>query len=518
MNDIAATESRNAINVIDRAKPLRDALQKHDLWTPHQTAARRWPIGCVSLEVTQRCNLDCTLCYLSEHSEAVHDYPLEEIFRRIDLIADQYGPNTDVQVSGGDPTLRKREELVAIVAYIRAKGMRSSLFTNGILATRELLAELVAAGLSDVAFHVDLTQERKGYDTETSLNVVRDEYIERARGLGLSVFFNTTVYDANLSEVPMLARFFAERSDVVRLVSFQLQASTGRGTLGARDDIVSQHSVMRLIERGAATPLNFDALIGGHPSCNRYATAITVGRGASTRAHDLFRDGDFIARVMRETADVVIDRRSNVRAALSVVRAILMRPGLALAGIRALWRLLWRMKRDVPRVAQGVNKISYFLHNFMDASALEQERLDTCVFMAAGPDGPIPMCQFNAERDRHLLRSLKLKDGSMWNPLQGRTELGADALPLEPQAVARVYPIKFLKGRSREIASRARRADAQSKSATNMPAESVRGDPVSSAVVNAALTLTNVRGDPVSSTGVNAALTLTNVRGELVEP
>jgi hypothetical protein len=48
--------------------------------------------------------------------------------------------------------------------------------------------------------------------------------------------------------------------------------------------------------------------------------------------------------------------------------------------------------------------------------------------------------------------------------------------------------------------------------------QSVRGDPVSSTGVNAALTLTSVRGDPVSSTGVNAALTLTSVRGELVEP
>ena len=441
----------------DLAAPLRAALQKHNLWTPHQTAARRWPIGCVSLEVTQRCNLDCTLCYLSEHSEAVHDYPLEEIFRRIDLIAQHYGANTDVQISGGDPTLRKREDLVAITAYIRDKGMRSSLFTNGILASRELLAELQAAGLSDVAFHVDLSQERKGFDTEEALNAVRDEYIARAQGLGLSVFFNTTIYDQNLHEVPMLARYFAERSDVVRLASFQLQAATGRGVLGVRDDIVSQHSVMRLIEQGAGTSLNFDALIGGHPSCNRYATAMTVGRGETTRAHDLFHDGDYIARVMRETTGLVIDRRNKLRAAASTILAILARPSLTLAGLRTLVRLLWRMRRDLPRATQGVNKISYFLHNFMDASALEQERLDTCVFMAAGPDGPVPMCQFNAERNQHLLRSLRLKDGSWWHPLQGRTELSADALPLAPQAVARVYPIKFLKGRARELAVQARR-------------------------------------------------------------
>ncbi len=51
-------------------------------------------------------NLDCTLCHLRESAEAVRDFPLEEIFRHIDIIAGHYGPGTDVQVSGGEPTLR----------------------------------------------------------------------------------------------------------------------------------------------------------------------------------------------------------------------------------------------------------------------------------------------------------------------------------------------------------------------------------------------------------------------------
>jgi len=101
------------------------------------THGRRWPIGCVALEVTQRCNLDCTACYLSEHSEAVKDIPLEELFRRIDLIFDHYGPHTNVQVTGGEPTLRNREELVAIVRKVSRKGMRPALVTNGIRAKRE---------------------------------------------------------------------------------------------------------------------------------------------------------------------------------------------------------------------------------------------------------------------------------------------------------------------------------------------------------------------------------------------
>ncbi len=93
-------------------------------WSKHQQMGRRWPIGCVALEVTQRCNLDCTLCYLSEHSEAVKDIPLTEVLHRIDLIFQYYGPNTDIQVTGGDPTLRRRDELVTIIHYIKHKNMR----------------------------------------------------------------------------------------------------------------------------------------------------------------------------------------------------------------------------------------------------------------------------------------------------------------------------------------------------------------------------------------------------------
>lgn len=94
---------------------MRNRMQRTGQWHPGQLAGRRWPIGCVSLEISQRCNLDCTLCYLIESSESVRDLPLEEIFRRIEPILGHYGPGTDVQVSGGEPTLRRRKELVAIV-------------------------------------------------------------------------------------------------------------------------------------------------------------------------------------------------------------------------------------------------------------------------------------------------------------------------------------------------------------------------------------------------------------------
>ncbi len=454
---------RDASN--DRGASLRESLKQHGLWLPNQTATRRWPIGCVSLEITQRCNLDCTLCYLSEHSEAVGDIPLEELFRRIDMIGEWYGPNTDVQISGGEPTLRAQDDLFAIVEYIKQKGLRSSLFTNGIRATRALLQALAERGLTDVAFHVDITQERRGYDDEASLNAIRREYIERARGLGISVIFNTSICDENMSDVPMLARFFTKNNDVVRFASFQLQAATGRGVLRECASEINQPNIVKLIEEGAGTTLNFDALYGGNPKCNRYATAITVGRGESTRAHDLLHDGEFIARVMRETADVTIERGNPIKAVASVVRAILARPALTLAGVHALARLLWRMKFDAFRALRGVNKISFFIHNFMDASALEQERLDTCVFMAATQHGPMPMCEYNAIRDQLMLQTITLSNGDVWNPRGSRALKATDSATSEPAIVARVYPIKFLKGRSRQIAANLRRHANENKTA-----------------------------------------------------
>src|SRR5687767_2568538 len=172
--------------------------------TPRQVLGRRSTAGCVALEITQRCNLDCTLCYLSDFSESVPDPPMAELKAKADRIKQLFGVQTNVQITGGDPTLRKRSELVEIVRYVASIGLNPALFTNGIRATRDLLAELRSVGLVDVAFHVDVTQERKGYTSEVQLNEVREEYLARGRGLGLALIFNTTICDENLHEVPDL--------------------------------------------------------------------------------------------------------------------------------------------------------------------------------------------------------------------------------------------------------------------------------------------------------------------------
>ena len=439
------------------ASPLADAVadmrarqQRSGQWQPHQMAGRRWPVACVSLEITQRCNLDCTLCYLSESAEAVRDFPLEEVYRRIDLILAHYGPGTDVQVSGGEPTLRRHDELVAIVRRLAGLGLRACLLTNGIKATRELLVALCEAGLSDVAFHVDTTQQRQGYGSEQDLNTLRSEYVERARNLPLSVFFNTTVHEGNFADVPMLTAWFVGHADVVRFASFQLQADTGRGVLGARLDQISNRSVAQRLRQGAGVAdLGFNVLAAGHRVCNQSAVLLV----ANGRAHDAFADAAFIQRFMRETAHLRIDRGTPWRALRSLLAAVAARPALSGAALRWALALAWRMRRDLLAARGRVHKLTLFTHNFMDACSLDAERVDACVFMAITQDGPLSMCAYNAQRDQYLLRPLQTAQG-LWQPLRPGPESALVA------ATVPAFPIKWLKGRPRAAALRERKRQA----------------------------------------------------------
>ena len=421
---------------------MRKRMRQTGQWVPAQIAGRRWAVACVSLEITQRCNLDCTLCYLSESAEQVRDFPLEEIYRRIDMIAQNYGPGTDVQVSGGEPTLRKHSELVAIVSRLTSLGLRSSLFTNGIKATRSLLQDLVAVGLNDVAFHVDMTQQRQGYATEQDLNSLRLEYINRARCLPISVFFNTTVHADNFNEIPAVTKFFIANADVVRFASFQLQAETGRGILGARDDVISNASVAQRLKRGAGVDLKFNVLSAGHHECNQAAVMLVI----NGQVYDAYEDVHFIQRFMHETANLRVDRGMPWRSIKSLLRAAISRPSLTLAGIQWAMQMIWKTRKNLFLARGRVYKLAVFTHNFMDACHLDPEREKACVFMAMTQDGPLSMCTYNAQRESYLLRPLQTQSG-LWQPIDQRAQLEATT-----SSEGTIYPIKWLKGKPREMA------------------------------------------------------------------
>jgi hypothetical protein len=440
-------------SAMDRA---RAAIAAAGCASAEQQMGLRWPIGCVALEVTQRCNLDCSLCYLSENSEAVKDVPLEEVFRRIDLIYSRYGKHTDVQVTGGDPTLRDRDELLAIVARISSLGMRPTLMTNGIRASRSLLTALAAHGLVDVVFHVDTTQQRKGYATERALNRVRTEYLDRTRGLGLSVMFNTTVHDGNFAQIPELVGFFRAHAGVIRTASFQLQAATGRGVQRERGTVISPESVCRQIEVGAGTSLNFEASRIGHPGCNRYALCLE----ANGTLYDAFSDASFIAELQAATAGIALPRNDRLAAVRNVVAWLGLHPRFLYPVAKWLAARAWTMKSDLVRSRGRVKTLSFVIHNFMDAQALEEDRIRACVFKVMTGEGPMSMCMHNAKRDSFILRPVTLTEGPavvFWHPMTG--ELSQQD-PGHVSADPNTHPFKRMKGQTRQHALLKRRAGA----------------------------------------------------------
>lgn len=66
----ARTLQPEAAPLADPAAEMRRRQQRSGQWHGGQMAGRRWPVACVSLQITQRCN-DCTLCYLSESTPRI---------------------------------------------------------------------------------------------------------------------------------------------------------------------------------------------------------------------------------------------------------------------------------------------------------------------------------------------------------------------------------------------------------------------------------------------------------------
>ncbi len=422
-----ATERENSVfkrtKCADNAQKLQATEQRMgESFTHNQVLGRLQTIGCVAVEITQKCNLDCTLCYLSEHSQQVADIPIEEVFRRLDDVLRHYGKGTHVQITGGDPTLRKHSELVEIVQYANSLGLYTALFTNGISATRKLLTSLANVGLRDVAFHVDSTQRRDNGDSELALNSIREEYLERAKGLGLMVIFNTTVHKDNFHEIPQLVSFFRHRADQVGLVSFQLQADTGRGEWRERDIVINRETVQQQIELGSSPSLTWEALQVGHRDCHSYLPTVVVNNAV----YPLVPDADFFGDFVRDFQHVSWDRQqSSLKLALGFLGALLKQPKWWFRLIKHGLSLGTAMLPDLIKSRGRIEKLTFFVQNFMDAEKLDQERVDACSFMVMTHEGPVSMCEHNSRRDEFILTpmDIKRKDGSLthYKPLKDKT-------------------------------------------------------------------------------------------------
>ncbi|MDW8022928.1 MAG: radical SAM protein [Nitrososphaerota archaeon] len=147
------------------------------------------------LEVTDKCNLNCPVCLAS--SSKRNDPELNQIEYALKKLLGYEGRETSLQISGGEPTIRK--DIVEIVQTAVSLGFKKiEVNTNGIKLGRDqkLARELFDAGLGGIYLQFD------GLIPETNM-LLRGAYpdllplkemaIERAKRAGLEVTLAATI-------------------------------------------------------------------------------------------------------------------------------------------------------------------------------------------------------------------------------------------------------------------------------------------------------------------------------------
>ena len=97
----------------------------------------------------RRCNLDCGYC--NEYDDVSKPVPLEEMKRRLDLLADM--GTSMITISGGEPLMHP--ELEEVIRHMRKRGIYAGMITNGFLLSKERIAKLNDAGLEFLQISID---------------------------------------------------------------------------------------------------------------------------------------------------------------------------------------------------------------------------------------------------------------------------------------------------------------------------------------------------------------------------
>jgi 7,8-dihydro-6-hydroxymethylpterin dimethyltransferase len=192
---------------------------------------RQYPCS-VLLELTDRCNLHCPICFAnaSPNPHAANEADMETIGWWYDRVMQAAGP-CNIQLSGGEPTLR--DDLTDIIALGYQKGFHFiQVNTNGLKLANEpdYGKKLRNAGLATVFLQFDGTEDAI-YSALRGRPLLQEKTtaVERCKEAGLGVILvPTLVPGVNIGNIGPMIRFAIERASVVRGIHFQPISYFGR--------------------------------------------------------------------------------------------------------------------------------------------------------------------------------------------------------------------------------------------------------------------------------------------------
>ncbi len=187
----------------------------------------------ISWNITRRCNLQCSHCYLPAKTSQEKQAPFssseltaKEAIQLIDHIA-LVNPEVMLILSGGEPLLR--QDIYELAAYASAKGMMVVLGSNGLLVDDAIAQRLRQRGVSGISISLD-SIDPEIHDAIRSCTGAWKRAvaaIKHCRDAGLSVQINTVVTGKNYDEIPRLTAY--ARSLGAEVYSPFFLVCTGRG-------------------------------------------------------------------------------------------------------------------------------------------------------------------------------------------------------------------------------------------------------------------------------------------------
>jgi len=150
------------------------------------------------VNVTWRCNLDCSYC--TEYDNSKGHVPTADVIARIDKCKELGCIHVDL--IGGEPMLHP--DLPKLMRAIVDRQMTTGMTTNGFLLTEDRLNELVDAGMGRIQISVDALNPTRG--APKSLKTLRKKIEMVAARKDVWFRVNTVICDDTLDEVEEVAR------------------------------------------------------------------------------------------------------------------------------------------------------------------------------------------------------------------------------------------------------------------------------------------------------------------------
>ena len=317
----------------------------------------------VEIEVTQSCNLRCPVCFIAA-GHAPADPSLTQIEAMYAAIMKQVGPKANIQLTGGEPTVRS--DLAEIIRVGRCLGFSAiEVNTNGVVICRKpaYLQKLAQAGLTGIYLQFDgLTGDVYNQIRGVDLLKVKLQAIQNCRAVGVQVVLAmTVVWGVNHDQMGRVLEFALANPDTIAGVAFQPAFTSGRFEVTAEKRLNMGDVIFMLAEQsdGLIEPYDLWPLGCSHPLCSS-ATYVVEHAGVNMPLTRLMTPQEYYA-----TLDPASPQGSVF-------------PDLA--------------ARYFPDLKPG---LSVVVMNYMDAETLDLKRLKECSMDVAMEDGQlIPFCAY----------------------------------------------------------------------------------------------------------------------------